>query len=881
MPPSDTGRVASTVAVLACVLVCALPTHAAAQGVVQGVVRDSVSEVPLAAVRVGIRSPTIARQTATDRAGRFTFANLPPGTYGFTFTRVGYAAHQITDVRVDLDAITLDVVMQALGIPLDPVVVSVSRTEETALSAPAAVSVVSRDEIEDAVTFTPTEHVRDLPGVDYARKGLLQHTIAFRGTNTANSGDVLFLNDYRYAAVPSIGFNIPYLLPATDSDVERIEVMRGPAAALYGPGAPRGVLHVLTRSPLESRGGQLSITGGSRSVLAGSFRYAAAVRENLGVKISGEYFRGDDWEYVDPVEAQNRADLLAAGADPATLRIGARDFSVARAGGEMRMDWRPDAATEVVATVGLAQAIRILELAPAVGTVQGRNWRYTFGQLRVRRDRLFANVLYNWSDAGDTYLLRTGNPLVDDSRVLVGQIQHGTTAGIVDLLYGADVRWTDPRTGGTIHGVNENDDLVAEVGGYVHGSARVSSRFNIVGAVRVDHHNRLNDVVLSPRVGVVLQPTPNQAIRFTYNRAFTSPDANDLFLDIVAGRFVLPFGLSYTLRAVGVPTNGFTFRRDCEGGLCMRSPFAPGGPEAYLPVDATLLWTTLVALAKEQGLDLSAIPPPTQAQVGTRLAVVDLTGTFVSIDPADVTDIAGEGRQITNALEVGYKGVLGRGLALTADLWGARVSDIPGALFVGTPNAFFDRESLEQYLAGFLPAEAASLANTVSQLPVGTVSPQETAHPVDILLLNRRGGAYTLVGVDVSLRAQVGDRWSVAGTYSYVSADTIANVDEVGTVFLNAPRHKGAVHLAFRDEKSGVTASVRARAVAGFPVVSGVYSGRVDGYGVVDATASYRLPWRGARVFLQVQNVLDRRHQEFVAAPQVGRLIITRLALAF
>lgn len=152
---------------------------------------------------------------------------------------------------------------------------------------------------------------------------------------------------------------------------------------------------------------------------------------------------------------------------------------------------------------------------------------------------------------------------------------------------------------------------------------------------------------------------------------------------------------------------------------------------------------------------------------------------------------------------------------------------------------------------------------------------------MDILLLNRRGGAYTLVGVDVSLRAQVGDRWSVAGTYSYVSADTIANVDEVGTVFLNAPRHKGAVHLAFRDEKSGVTASVRARAVAGFPVVSGVYSGRVDGYGVVDATASYRLPWRGARVFLQVQNVLDRRHQEFVAAPQVGRLIITRLALAF
>lgn len=862
----------------ACLLICALPANASAQHAVQGVVRDSISGEPLAGVRVQTRSARRTRSAVTDRTGRFVFADLPAATYSFTFTRVGYSARRVTDVRVDVDGIIVDVVLHALGVPLDPVIVSVSRTEETALSAPASVSVVTRNEIEDAVTLTPAEHVRDLPGIDDARKGLLQHTIAFRGANSANSGDVLFLNDYRYAAVPSIGFNVPYLLPATDADIERIEVMRGPAAALYGPGAPRGVLHILTRSPLESRGGHVSITAGDRSILAGSFRYAAAVRENVGVKVSGEYFRGDDWELVDPVEARNRADSLAAGANRATLRIGARDFSVARAGGEMRIDWRPDAVTDVVLTTGVAQAIRIVELAPAVGTVQGQNWRYSFGQLRVRRDRLLANLLYNWSDAGDTYLLRSGNPLVDDSRVLVGQMQHGATVGRWDFLYGADVRWTDPRTGGTIHGVNESDDLVSELGGYVHGSVEVSSRVDLIGAVRLDHHSRLHDLAVSPRVGIVVRPTPNQAVRLMYNRAFTSPDANDLFLDIEAGEIPLPGGFRYTLRAVGVPTNGFTFRRDCEGGLCMRSPFAAGD----LPVDATRLWPALVALAKEQGLDLSAVPTPTRAQVGTRLAVLDLAGFFVPIDPAEVSDIAGEGRQITNALELGYKGVLGGGLALSADVWVARVSDIPGALFAGTPNAFFDRASLEQYLAGFLPpAVATSLADTASQLPVGTVSPQETAHPVDVLLLNRRGGAYTLLGTDMSVRAQVGDHWSLGGTYSYVSADTVAGVDEVGTVFLNAPRHKGAIVIAFRDEGAGISASVRGRALTGFPVVSGVYAGRVNGYEVVDARASYRLPWRGARFSLQVQNALDDRHREFVGAPEVGRLIVTRLVFTF
>ncbi|HEX9727799.1 MAG TPA: TonB-dependent receptor [Gemmatimonadales bacterium] len=858
----------------------ASPAHGQANAVLRGVVTDSITGAVLGGVRVELVG-VVAGVATSDSRGRFSFTGLAAGLYEVVLARVGYRSFRLRDIQVGGDPVDVAVVLLALGIPLDPVIITASRSEQAALDVPAAVSVVDRHTIEHTGAFTPVEYAERLPGVDFARKGLMQHTFSFRGGNTANSGDVLMLSDFRYAAVPSIGFNVPYLLPVTSADIERVEVMRGPAAALYGPGAPRGVLHVVTRSPFESRGGEVTLTGGTRSVAAGAFRYATRASRSVAFKVSGEYFRGDDWAFTDRVESENRAAALAEGVDSASLLIGRRDPTVERFAGEGRVDWRPAAGTEIITTVGVAQAVRVVEMAPAVGSVQGRDWRYTFAQVRGRRDRLFVNVLYNWSDAGDTYLLRTGAPLADDSRVLVAQLQHGGQRGPVDLLYGADVRWTDPRTGGTIHGANEDDDLVTEAGAYGYASAALSRRVDLHAAIRVDHHNRLNDVVLSPRFGFVVKPSATHALRATYNRAFTSPDANDLFLDIVADRIALAPGLGYNVRAVGVPKDGFTFPRTCNGP-CMRSPFNPAGADQYLPADATALWPAVVQLAALQGIDLSGIPAPTAAEVGSVIALLDLDGGFTPIDLEDVADIAGEGRSITNTIELGYKGVLGRGLGLSIDLWANRVSNLGGALFAGTPSVFFDGAELEAYLRAYLPADSAeALAAIISSLPAGTISPRETVHPVDILILNRHGGAYWLFGADLAAQVQLSDRVRVNAAYSFLTRDTIPGVADVGTVYLNVPRHKASAGIEVREEGVGVGAMVAGRAVSGFPVVSGVYAGRVPAFLVLDLAADAPLPgWRLAVLSVRVQNVLGTRHREFVAAPLLGRLVVTRLRVA-
>jgi outer membrane receptor for ferrienterochelin and colicins len=871
------------------VFVAAVTEAAAQTAVVRGTVRDSTTGEPLSLVRVELTIGAARSVANTDERGRFLIRGVPPGSASIRVTRIGYRPGGFVRVVAAADTLDLSIALGAAGVPLDPVVISASRTEETAIDAPAAVSVVGREAIEQAATLAPVELMRDAPGVDFASKGLIQRTISVRGEASVNSGALLMFTDYRYAALPSVSFNIPYLVAAGSEDLDRIELVRGPASALYGPGAPRGILHFLTRSPFEGRGGAVALTAGSRSSVGGDFRVAERLGKRVALKLSGSYLQGNDWEYTDPQEQQARDAAIAAGADPDTLLIGARDFDLGRAAGEARLDWRPDDRTELVTTAGAAQALSAVDQTP-FGGIQGQDWRYSFGQVRLRRDRLSANVFYNWSAAGGSYQLRTGTPLVDDSRVLVAQLQHGATAGPVDLLYGADARWTDPRTGGTIHGANEDDDQTAEVGAYVHAQWQLSTRLEATGALRLDYHDAIDDAALSPRLAVVYKPTPTQALRASYNRAFSSPDANDLFLDIVAGTFTLPgTDLGYAVRGTGVTKEGFHFRRDCQGQLCMRSPFAfaiGGLPSQYLPADATVLWPAVVAYAQSQGIDLSAIPAPNGSQVGTRLARLDLTspsGDFVDVDPTEVIDIEGRGRTTTDALEAGYRGFVADRVGLTADLWVTRVSDVGGAQFVATPSVFFDEESLAAYLGGYMPAdEAAELAAIIAQVPAGTISPQETPHPVDLLAVGPLGGAYTLWGVDVGVDVALTRELTVGGTFSWMSADTIPNIEVLGVAYLNASRNKASARLEYQHRALGLGAGVRGRYVRSFPVNNGVYAGTVDAYAVMDLTAGAVLPWwRAAAVTLTVQNLLDARHTEIVGAPELGRFFLMRLRVGW
>jgi iron complex outermembrane receptor protein len=425
----------------------------------------------------------------------------------------------------------------------------------------------------------------------------------------------------------------------------------------------------------------------------------------------------------------------------------------------------------------------------------------------------------------------------------------------------------------------------------------LTEQLDLVAAARLDWHNRLEDLVFSPRAGVVYRPQETHNLRVTYNRAFSTPTTNNLFLDLVAGR--IPVGpVGYDIRTLGTPESGFTFSRDCpggfDGGFCMRSPFAPG---MELPANASVAWNTLVqTLAPPEFQPLLPLVQDPGAAVGTVLRRFDSTARTFVPDPIGPVDIDRITPTITSTAEIGYKGLIGNRLLVAADLYRTEVEDFVTPLRVETPTVFLDPATTAAFLqerltplvlAGQmtpeqLAATVTQLTTALAQVPIGTIVPDQVDQP-DVLLAYRNFGNVDLWGADISTEVLVTDAWSLKGSASWVNTECF-DFDEVPgcagllDVSLNAPQTKGSVGVRYRDAAHDFTAEVQGRFVEGFPMNTGVFIGRVPGYGLVDANMEVAVPWvAGASVSLTAYNLLDKMHREFVGAPEIGRLVLARL----
>lgn len=876
-----------------------LASHLSAQqGTLAGTVVDRETGRPLSAADVVVLASSVA-PTLTDTNGQFR-VSLAPGTYSVVVQLIGHRQARVDGVEIAAGTTTtLRVEMESNVLALNPFIITANRAQGKALESPNNVVTIGSERIQERAVLSPTEHVRALPGVDISQTGLTQSNVVTRGFNNVFSGALLVMTDNRYASVPSLRFNAYNMIPTSQLDVDRIEVLLGPAAALYGPNSADGVLHIITTSPLDTTGTAVSLAAGERSVLQTQFRSAHRLSETVGLKVSGQYFRGDDWPFEDPVEVAARDDALEN--DPGTL-IGLRDNQAERFGGELRLDVRPWDEGELIFNAGVNQLASSVELT-GVGAGQAKDWRYSYLQGRARKGRLFGQLFFNTSDAGDTYLLRTGQSIVDKSYMLVGQLQHGFEVGdSQDFIYGLDVQRTVPRTEGTITGRNEDDDQIDELGGYLHSRTALSEKVDLVGALRIDYHNRLEDLVFSPRVAALFKPDENQTFRATFNRAFSTPTTNNLFLDLLAGR--IPIGpTGYDVRTLGVFESGFTFDETCQGGLqgyCMYSPFAPG---QQLPANAAVLWDGLVQGFVPTELRPFLLGPGTQPgdpQLGSRfLRFNQEAASFLPDDGPERIDRIKP--TISNTFEVGYKGLLGSKLLVSADLYTTRLKDFVGPLRVETPSVFYTPESVQAFVlhrlgpliqGGVVTQEQATqIIQGFAQLPVGTVVPDQLDSP-DLMLTYRNFGDVDLWGLDLAFQLLATDRLSLTGSYSRVSKECFRtgggggsvgdDCDDPLDIALNAPRNKGSLGLRWDDKVRGLTLEGRARVTGSFPMNSGVYTGTVDGYGVFDANVAYRLnALPGATLSVTATNLFDDVHREFVGAPALGRLVLVRLQYTF
>jgi iron complex outermembrane receptor protein len=740
-----------------------------AEGTLSGVVMGPEGEA-IPGANVVLVSDLLAggkTGTATDEDGRFRLEELPVGEYQLSVTHIGYRALTREGVGIVSGEQELTLTLETGIIFLDQNVVSASRRQEKVLEAPASVAIVEAAEIRNRPALSVAEHIRDLPAVDFSQTGLAQSNVVVRGFNNVFSGALLTLTDNRIARVPSLRLNAYNFIPVTNDDIERIEVVLGPGSALYGPNSANGVMHIITRSPFNSAGTNVNLGLGERSVRKVGMRHAGAANDRLGYKVSAQHYTGMDWEYEDPAEVQARA---------ANPDIQPRSFDIERQSAEVRLDYRAADDLTAILAAGYNKGDQI-ELT-GLGAGQAQDWAYNYVQLRLLYKNWFAQVFQNESDAGETFTLRDGNPIVDKSKLTAFQIQHSAALGVRQrFTYGADVLLTRPDTEGTITGGNEDYDQTNEFGAYVQSETALSEMLDLVVALRYDDHNRIPEGEISPRAGLVFKPRETQILRLTYNRAFATPSSNNLYLDIrssqdpfgIGAAFapVLGFAPAIDIRAQGTYREGFasgwTFARSGNGRPQFRSSFAPVAgmdPADFIDLGDPIFTNVMWGLGRSgvlsrlntplfQGLAATQIgvlqeldQAASEAAAGQLLGGLDalvpaqLTGLDNAMlklnlekvaagDPApfdpvaDVIDVPLTRSTTTETFELGYKGIVGEKLVVAADLYHTRIEDFVSPIQVQTPNVFLDPVSLGAALGasvGETLAENAELAAAVAPL---------------------------------------------------------------------------------------------------------------------------------------------------------------------
>jgi outer membrane receptor for ferrienterochelin and colicins len=928
-----------------CLLLAASTLQAQGTGSVQGRVTDAEDGSPVRAALVELQAEngrTVAR-AETNGDGIYRISSVPAGSYSISISAVGYDTQRMQDVQVTAGgSSTADLAVQRRVIELVPITVTAGRQAEKVIDAPAHVEVIGETEIDNRPVTTPVDHLRTLASVDIITQGVQSTNVVVRGFNNIFSGALHTLTDNRIAGVPSLRVNVMSFVPSTNDDIQRMEVVLGPGAALYGPNTADGVLHIITKSPFDQQGTSLSLSGGERDLFSLSGRTAHQLSDNLGIKFSAHYLQAQEWPDIDPIEQSERQKIdadpafwaldleKAAGisrqeAESRLANVAQRDYDINRWTGDARVDWRVAEDATAIFSGGVSNAGSQIELT-GLGAAQVEDWRYSYFQTRFNRRRLFAQAYLNSSNAGDTYLLRNGSPIVDRSKLWVAQLQHGFGLGgeRQNFTYGVDYIFTTPETEGTINGAYEDEDETTEVGVYLQSQTQLTPKLDLVLAGRIDDHSALPDMIFSPRAALVFKPSQNQALRVTYNRAFSTPSSLNQFLDL--GTAIPSAGaarLGYSVRVQGTGTEGFTFRQG-DGSYLMRSPFTPAqlnGPTQLVPAAAAAYWQAAVNVVAAQAAGMGApLDPtlvallqslqPTPAQISSNwFNTLGQTGSLASLALPDVDPIR---ESTSSTFEVGYRGTVNNQLLLATDVWFSRRENLVTPLTVSTPFVALNPQETGAFLAAELTARGMpaaqvqaivqQLAPALAQVPLGVVSSPQMKSATGAQLLatyTNVDGSIDLWGVDVSATYLLTNEWTVTGSASFVNEDHFQTESGAASnqfVFLNAPKRKGALSLAYRSSGAGLNAELRGRHTAGFPASSGVYEGVgcvvpgvseaespcVDSFTLFDLNLGYRLPsMPAASVQLSVQNLLDDEYRSFPGVPVIGRMALLRLRYEF
>ena len=231
--------------------------------------------------------------TTTNVLGQFQLkADFEAGPVTLVVSYVGYESMEVMLNQPD-NAVSVS--LTASPVQLNATVVSASRVEEQFMRAPVTIEKVTAQQIQRISTPEVLAGLGQFKGIDVNSASMLFTSLSTRGFNTAKSERVIQLYDYADGQLPSLNLSPGNLVGIPELDMESIEIVHGPASALYGANAFNGVVLFNSKDPFVYEGLTARVRGGERNLFDGQLRYARRVGQKLAFKVNGSYLTANDW----------------------------------------------------------------------------------------------------------------------------------------------------------------------------------------------------------------------------------------------------------------------------------------------------------------------------------------------------------------------------------------------------------------------------------------------------------------------------------------------------------------------------------------------------------------------------------------------------------
>ncbi len=569
----------------------ALVTDNIAGGSIKGIVRSTDGN-PVGFVNVHIKGTNKGAVSSED--GKFQIKNVKEGSYTLVATFIGLEAQEIQVSITDNETIAAEFTLPRSSQQLTEVMVTATRSKNKTpvtvgkiaiapLDLPQSVTIVNSQVIADQQASKLSEVIRNVNGVSLGTtRGTTSETFFARGYNLGANNIMRNGARVNSAAIPEA------------STLEKVEVLKGSAALLYGNVSGGAVINMVTKQPKFEYGGEVSLRAGSYNLWKPIVDVYGPISKNLAFRVIGTYESAES--YRKGVESKrfyvNPSLLYKLGAKTEILVQGdylnhdlTPDFGIGTLASKVptsisrssffNAPWAYNKIAQRTASININHQLSNTWKLSVMGSNQVFDRNY-FSTERIQADadgdwgrKLTRSKIAEDYYTGQVNLTGSFNTGAFEHKLLVGtdaeRYLNTTNAfnptslgqgGVYDSINILNPNKFVARTDEPLFiNTTRSEAPTYRFGSYVQDLIKVSDKFKVLAGLRWSYQKTVAaktydvatdaqtpnptaadryDRAFSPRVGIVYQPVSNTAFFASYSNNFTPNTGRDIFNENLA-----------------------------------------------------------------------------------------------------------------------------------------------------------------------------------------------------------------------------------------------------------------------------------------------------------------------------------------------------------